>query len=195
MCRRRFGLYYYSSKMESPTLNTAHLVLRPFTAEQVIALIEAPESFESVSGLPAAVGLRDFFVSDDVDPAWIARLQSVGAPKPWSLGFAVIDKNSQSIVGSGGFKGPADEDGIVEIAYGIVSAFEGRGYATEVAKALTTYCFENGVRRVRAHTLPVTNASNHILTKCGFHFVGEVVDPHDGLIWRWERNSTSDGLT
>jgi ribosomal-protein-alanine N-acetyltransferase len=41
---------------------------------------------------------------------------------------------------------------------------------------------------VRAHTLPNPNASTRVLTKCGFHRVGEVIDPEDGLVWRWERN-------
>jgi RimJ/RimL family protein N-acetyltransferase len=99
----------------------------------------------------------------------------------------VIDPESRSVIGSGGFKGPPDRDGVAEIAYAIVPSFERRGYATEVARALIDYCFENGARKVRAHTLPMPNASNRILTRCGFDFVGEVNDPNDGLIWRWER--------
>ena len=59
------------------------------------------------------------------------------------------------VVGSAGFKGPPAPDGIVEIAYGIAPDFQGMGYATETARALTAYAFESGqVRIVRAHTLP-----------------------------------------
>ena len=170
------------------SLRTERLLLVPFTPEQLIALIEAPEEFEGLSGFPAAMGLREFYVSGEVDPGWLAQLRSVRAPDPWSLGFAVVDTDSGSVIGSAGFKGPPDRDGIVEIAYGIVPSCEGRGYATEVAKTLTRYCFDNGARQVRAHTLPVTNASNRVLKKCGFDFVGEVNDPQDGLIWRWERS-------
>lgn len=43
------------------------------------------------------------------------------------------------------------------------------------------------VRLVCAHTLPEENASTKLLTKCGFHKVGEVVGPDDGLVWRWEK--------
>jgi RimJ/RimL family protein N-acetyltransferase len=50
------------------------------------------------------------------------------------------------------------------------------------------YAFASGqVRVVRAHTLPELNASARALTKCGFKRVGEVVDPEDGLVWRWEK--------
>jgi RimJ/RimL family protein N-acetyltransferase len=174
------------------SLKTRRLLLNPFTPEQLIALIEAPYEFANLSGYPAAMGLREFFVSGDVDPAWLARLRSVRAPDPWSLGFAVIETESSSVIGSGGFKGPPDRNGAVEIAYGIVPSFEGRGYATEVASALTEYCFDNGANRVCAHTLPVTNASNRILTKIGFHFAGEVNDPVDGRVWRWEHQERSN---
>ena len=77
---------------------------------------------------------------------------------------------------------------MVEIAYGIVPGFQGRGYATQAALALVGFAFRTGrVRLVRAHTLPVPNASTRVLAKCGFKRTGEVVDPEDGLVWRWER--------
>jgi hypothetical protein len=43
------------------------------------------------------------------------------------------------------------------------------------------------VKLIRAHTLPQINASTRILTKCGFDRIGEMIDPEDGLVWRWER--------
>jgi hypothetical protein len=36
-------------------------------------------------------------------------------------------------------------------------------------------------------TLPEENASNKALKRNGFGFAGEVDDPEDGLVWRWER--------
>ena len=79
---------------------------------------------------------------------------------------------------------------MVEIAYGIVPDFERRGFATQVAAALTAHAFStDSVRMVIAHTLPETNASNSVLKKCGFEFVGEVTDPVDGLVWRWQRRA------
>ena len=63
---------------------------------------------------------------------------------------------------------------------------------TRVAQALAHYAFRSGrVSLVRAHTLPQENASTRVLTKCGFDFVGEVIDPEDGLVWRWELPCTS----
>ena len=45
------------------------------------------------------------------------------------------------------------------------------------------------VRIVRAHTLTEANASTRVLTKCGFQRINEVIDPDDGLVWRWEKQN------
>ncbi len=118
---------------------------------------------------------------------WLARLRDSTSTDPWTHGFSLVQRESDAIVGQAGFKGPPDADGVVEIAYGVSPEHQGKGYATEAAQALTAYAFSNGrVRVVRAHTLPESNASARVLTKCGFHHIGEVIDPEDGLVWRWE---------
>ena len=100
-----------------------------------------------------------------------------------------MHRGSAAAVGRCGFKGPPAADGIVEIAYGIDPDHQGKGYATEAAEALVIFAFvSERVRVVRAHTLPEPNASTRVLTKCGFRYVGEVIDPEDGLVWRWEKS-------
>jgi RimJ/RimL family protein N-acetyltransferase len=169
-------------------IDTARLRLLPYEPEHLLALIEGVPQFEERIGLQAADGLRDFIVSDDVSPAWITRLRASRGIDPWVHGFAVIRQDSHSVIGNASFKGPPDEGGAVEIAYGIVPGHQGHGFATEAAAALVAFAFGSGrVRLVRAHTLPAPNASTRVLAKCGFERVGEVVDPEDGPVWRWER--------
>jgi ribosomal-protein-alanine N-acetyltransferase len=169
-------------------IETVHLRLLPYSPEHLLALIEGEERFEEGFGLPAAEVLRAFLASEEVSPAWLASLRTSVAADPWVHGFAVVHRERGSVIGSAGFKGPPDDEGMVEIAYGIVPAFQGRGYATEAAQALVAYAFGSGrVSLVRAHTLSTPNASTRVLAKCGFHFVGEVEDPEDGRVWRWER--------
>lgn len=168
-------------------IETIHLQMLPYSPGQLLALIEGVQQFEEKTGLTAANGLRDFMVSDDVSPAWLAQLRASTVADPWVHGFALVDRESRSVVGSAGFKG-APEEGMVEIAYGIVADYQGRGYATEAAAALVAFAFENArVSMIRAHTLPTVNASTRVLAKCGFEHIGEIVDPEDGLVWRWER--------
>ena len=77
---------------------------------------------------------------------------------------------------------------MVEIAYAVDAGHRGKGYATEAAAALGSFAFASGqVQIARAHTLPEPNASTRVLAKCRFQRVGEVTDPEDGLVWRWEK--------
>jgi len=152
-------------------VHTQHLALVPRTRDEVRADIEhmPPEMRREISA------------------AWLALLEASGEIDPWIHGFTLIHQNSGTPVGSCGFKGPPDAEGMVEIAYAIHPEHQSRGYATEAAAALVSYAFgSDQVRLVRAHTLPNVNASTRVLTKCGFQKVGETIDPDDGLVWRWE---------
>jgi len=162
--------------------------LRPFAPDDLLALIEGVSQFEARTGLRLADGVRDFFVSGEVSPAWLEVLRSATAADPWRHGFAVVERESNTIIGTAGFKGPPDADGVVEIAYGIAPPEENKGFATEAAKAPVAFALdEPRVQIIRAHTLPTPNASTRVLTKCLFTFIGEVNDPEDGLVWRWQR--------
>jgi [ribosomal protein S5]-alanine N-acetyltransferase len=124
----------------------------------------------------------------EVSPQWIAQLRASTPDNPWTHGFSIVDRAHGNVIGGCGYKGPPDPDGAVEIAYGVEPAHQGRGYAIEAAGALADFAFGSGrVRLVRAHTLPEPNASTAVLRKCGFTWIGEVVDPEDGPVWRWEK--------
>ena len=71
-------------------------------------------------------------------------------------------------VGDLSFKG-FNEDGSVEIGYGIIDEFQGQGYATEAVKAAVNWALKRaGVLRVEAETEPDNTASQRVLAKCGF---------------------------
>jgi len=124
----------------------------------------------------------------EVSPAWLAKILTSTSADPWLHGFSLVHRESGDAIGQCGFKGPPDGDAVVEIAYGVDSRHQGQGYATEAAVALVRFAFDSGlVRLVRAHTLPDAPASKRVLTKCGFRYVGDVIDPEDGLVSRWEK--------
>lgn len=127
-----------------------------------------------------------------MSPDWLSRLRAATAADVWSHGFNLRLRGEETVIGHAGFTKPPEADGVVELAYGIAAEHQGKGFATEAAEALVAFAFSSGlVRVVRAHTLPEPNASTRVLTKCGFEWLGEVNDPEDGLIWRWERRAKS----
>jgi RimJ/RimL family protein N-acetyltransferase len=156
----------------SVSLHTAHLELVPRTRDEVLADI-------------AEMSASD---QQQLSPVWLAQLAASAPVDPWVHGYSLVQRRSAMVVGGCGFKGPP-ADGTVEIAYGVSPEQRNRGYATEAAGALVTYalaCAEVSV--VCAHTLPNSVASQRVLEKCGFERVGDVVDPDDGLVWRFERH-------
>lgn len=105
-----------------------------------------------------------------------------GYIEPW-IGYLAVE--GDTCVGCCGFTAPP-VNGIVEIAYFTFPGFERRGIATGMARSLITIAAESDLSvSIIAHTLPEVNASNHILKKLGFVFVGEVNHPEDGNIWEW----------
>jgi [ribosomal protein S5]-alanine N-acetyltransferase len=169
-------------------METKSLRLVPHAPEHLRALINGAKFYARSSGMTPANGLRDFIVSDEVSPEWLAALKGATAADPWTYGFAVVHSESGLVIGTAGFGAPPDAEGRVEIAYGIVADYQGRGYATEAASALVVWARKNRlVRIVCAHTLPERNSSTRVLEKCGFRYVGALTDPTDGLIWRWEK--------
>ena len=156
-------------------IETARLQLVPNTRDEALAQIEK----------------MDPHTRKEVSPEWLARVTATTAVDPWVLGFTLFDRSTGGAIGTCGFKGPPDADGMVEIAYGVTPGQQNRGYATEAAAALVTFAFSSGrVRIVRAHTIAGENASTRVLAKCGFRSAGQVVDPEDGLVWRWETLQT-----
>jgi [ribosomal protein S5]-alanine N-acetyltransferase len=173
--------------MNDAELRTKRLRLVPHEPAHLRALIEGPEFYERTSGMKPARGLRDFIVSPDVSVEWRAALEKATGADPWTYGFALLHVESGEVIGNASFTGPPDADGTVEIAYGIVPDYQGRGYATEAAQALVAYArADSRVRTILAHTLPARNASTRVLEKCGFQHTAELDHPTDGLIWLWE---------
>jgi RimJ/RimL family protein N-acetyltransferase len=174
--------------MSIEPIETKNLRLISHSPKDILALIESAEAYARSFGWPPANGLRDFYVSTDVSPQWLAQLKAATLADPWTHGFGVLHVASGKVIGAAGFKGPPGPDGAVEIAYGIVPDYQGTGYATEAAAGLVEFALRSGrVRMACAHTLAQKNASTRVLAKCGFEFVAEFNDPEDGPVWKWEK--------
>lgn len=150
---------------------TEHLTLVLQSTEEILAWVDS----------------LDAATRAEISPDWLERIHTATAPEPWTHGFAIVDRTSGATIGSCAYKGPPDTDETVEIAYGVDPAYQGRGFATEAAQALVEYALSSGrVRTVRAHTRPEGTASMRVLGKLGFRCIGEVIDPEDGSVLRWE---------
>ena len=126
-------------------------------------------------------------IVDEIAVQMNAFYESVPRPAPW-IGYFAVDENTRKVIGTAAFKSAPFGDQEIEIAYSTFKPFENKGYATAMAgKLVGIAAASTAVQKVLAHTLPEPNASTHVLQKNGFAFHGEVIDPEDGRVWRWEK--------
>jgi RimJ/RimL family protein N-acetyltransferase len=154
--------------------------MQPIRTPNLHLHLRSPEELRAeLAAMPAEHRL-------EVSPSWLERVEAATTPDPWLHGFRAVADDG-NVVGQGGFKAPP-KDGVVEIAYVVEPGHQRRGYATEIAAGLTAFAFSFAeVDRVRAHTLVDGAASQRVLLKCGFRNLGEVVDPDDGVVLRFEQ--------
>lgn len=153
-----------------------NLVFLPIDDDLLTALRDGEQTFTMRHG----AALHDVRLVADVT----AQMLALVTRPPWG-GFLAVD-NAQ-VIGTCAFKAAPDADGMVEIAYYTFPPFERRGYATAMAAELVRRASASPlVKLIIAHTLPERNPSTSVLQRNGFTFAGDVVDPEDGPVWRWE---------
>ena len=90
-------------------------------------------------------------------------------PEQWEwYGIWMIERKDGTHIGELSFKG-IDDQGVVEIGYGISPNHWGQGYATEAVHAMTAWALQqNKVTCVTAETEDDNIASRRVLEKCGY---------------------------
>ena len=90
-------------------------------------------------------------------------------PDQWQwYAMWMIELRDGTHIGDLCFKG-LGANGTVEIGYGILEEYQGRGYATEAVDAAVTWALQQpSVTRVEAETAPDNRVSQRVLEKCGF---------------------------
>ena len=143
----------------------------------------------------AGIALTAYLVSENW--LWRIRLDQIRADPAsadWIARAAVAEPDGV-VVGHGGFHGPPDPDGTVEVAYSVDPAHRRRGYAKAMLAALLARAdADPAVRAVRASIRPDNAGSLGTIAGFGFTKVGEQWDPEDGLEHVYLRpSSTTSG--
>ncbi len=157
-----------------PTLRTDRLVLVPQTIDQARALLAGDDpGLELAPGYPHADTLDGLGI-------WVEH----GGPDDGGW-FVVLSDDSPEgrVVGDLGTFGPPDDEGVVEIGYGLAAPYRGRGIGTEAVGTFVDWLVTvPGVRRVVARVEVGNEASRRLLARIGFGLTGEA-DGH----WNLER--------
>ncbi len=173
-------------------LQTERLFLVPANLPMLEAIVD--DDLPALSNLLGGVDFADRWTHFPEALVWMrdyAREQP--ADMNW-WNYLIIHRHDARLIGTCGYKGAPGPDGLVEVGYEIADDYQGRGLATECARALVSHAFSHEpVLAITANTLAEENASCAVLRKLGFQFVGEHIDIEDGKLWEWkcERSSSS----
>jgi RimJ/RimL family protein N-acetyltransferase len=143
---------------------TARLVLRrprPADAERLAVLANDRTIAENTSRIPHPYTLADA-------RAFIATAMRPAAP-PALLAF--LAEAPEMLVGAAGLDGRG-ATGVGELGYWVGAPFRGRGFATEMARALVDLAFAGEAERLLASCRVTNDASRRVLAKCGFQWDG-----------------------
>jgi ribosomal-protein-alanine N-acetyltransferase len=132
----------------------------------------------------AGIPLSAYFMAARARWLWQIRLDQL-AEDPGSarwIARAAVAEPAAAVVGHGGFHGPPDQAGMVEMGYSVAPEFRRQGYGRAIVTELLRWAAaEPGVRVVRATISPGNTASLATIAGFGFAEVGEQWDEQDGL--------------
>ena len=100
----------------------------------------------------------------------------------WALLANGGERAPPRLVGLAALIGRPDEDGEVELAFGLVGDFKHQGYGEEAVRALASWALAQGARRVIAHLDAEDRFAALPLAESGFSDTGEA--PYPGVA-RW----------
>lgn len=153
-------------------LETERLLIRPFHFDDLDRLIEIrsdPEVYKYLGGVamqnPQAIEKRlEFYI---------------GCWEKFGFGMsAMLWKQSYEMIGWSGLQ-PLDATEEIEVGYGMIKEFWGRGIGYECASAWLKFGFETkGLGRIVAVAYPENTGSRRIMEKCGMRY--EKTETHYG---------------
>jgi RimJ/RimL family protein N-acetyltransferase len=149
---------------------TERLLIRRISAGDAAALFAyrgRPDVYRYQSWRPKTLGEAE------------ERVKSLEAAEPDTPGawlqVALCLRDTGGMIGDAGMHFPPDDARAAEIGYTVSPEYQGRGYATEAARAVVDYLFNVlGKRRIVASVDPRNAPSVAVLEKLGFKLEARV---------------------
>lgn len=168
-------------------LTTGRLTLIPLTQKQL------KSGLYSLNELSASVGVNlvGSLIEGVVDRAVRMKIEKMKkitpALHPWYTYWLIVINEEKIGAGMVGFKGIPNDDGAVEIGYGIDPFFQRRGYMSEAVEAMIKWAFSHPeCRAITATSVLVDNfASQKVLIRNGFVETGQ---DEKGINFRLDRS-------
>ena len=172
--------------MWNEKINTPRLKLIPLTHDQLAMYLDREGDFYGqVNPVSREI------LTDDLRRAISIKLERMAVDSVeellWITYWLILVPPDDFGAGMIGFKGAPDENGQVEIGYGIDRDFQMRGYMTEAVKGMIHWAFSDSrcTRIVAPDTLRSNIGSNRVLQKVGMYVYES---KPDALSWCLDRD-------
>lgn len=148
------------------------------TLEHVVAELETPTQLSTLLAAQVSPQWPPGEYDRDAMEFFRARFEEGGKEvEGWYGWYALRDCDAlqpRVLVGVGGYVGPPDRDGVVEIGYSVLPEWQRMGYATEIVVALVDRAFSHDrVTKVIADTTITNPGSIGVLLRSGFQAAGD----------------------
>ncbi len=95
--------------------------------------------------------------------------------------WMVVKKEGMTVIGDAGFKGAPNDNGEIEIGFGLIKEEQQKGYGYEVASSLIKWASQiNTVKVIKADCLIDNIGSIKLLKKCGMN---EIQRDNEFIYW------------
>lgn len=168
--------------MKLKNINMDRLTLIPITLQVAEALINRDNSEILKLGVKAN---KDWPTNDTMDILPII-VEALKDSEPSGFETWMIErKDSKEIIGDIGFHGMPDENGEVEIGYGLVESERRKGFGFEAARAIMDFAIgHEAVKVIKADCLIDNIPSIRILEKLGMK---EVKRDSKLIYWKYDK--------
>jgi [ribosomal protein S5]-alanine N-acetyltransferase len=151
-------------------LLTERLVLLPATIEQLSAELQSPQQLGVLLNAAVPGDWPPGQYDRSAQEYFRVLLEKDGNLNTgWFSWYALTREQPVTIIAAGGFLGPPNESGEVEIGYSVSSGWRRRGFASELVTALASHALtDSRVLKIIAHTAAQNQESSNVLLRTGF---------------------------
>lgn len=163
-------------------VTTERLIIKPLTLEQLQKYILADGSLEEEFQTHYIPRTITFELQEAIEQNIIPKINDSKSDYLYSTLWVIIAADSNYLIGDLCFIGEPNEEGGIEIGYGIYESFREKGYMKEAINGMIQWASkQNRVKSIIAHTTKFNQASFILLQKNNFVKIDELE-----FLYKWQ---------
>jgi [ribosomal protein S5]-alanine N-acetyltransferase len=157
-------------------IETERLFIKPLSIDELKKQIVNPNELAQDLGLTLSKSLQEEETQDAIKNFLLPNLENSHKDVLFSTMWIVIDKKEKAMIGGICFHGEPNENGEVEIGYGIDYEYRNKGFMSETIAGLIQWLKNNKkVKAIKAETDTENLSSIKVLEKNNFK-ISEIID-------------------